>query len=233
MRFEFPSIVNTEKNLFVFDTDEWRTAPVNYYFLVMEINNRSGRAVATPITPNLVGEYLSSLATAMLENEELSRKVYYYMPAIPENELMDFYSKIVYSEKKTRYYSTSSQKITAVKSKRWDKRWEEVREEMDGSPQSMFRMLTQTSARSDTLYKYVIATGIRTWLYNNRKRRNKFYMDDPAELVGWTKNYDEMSAIRCAYDAVMTAIQIYRAKLDFKNKIDGFTQHAMITKLEE
>jgi hypothetical protein len=234
MRVEFPSIVNSEKYRFIYNSEQWQVAPVNAHFEVREKRQHTDSwifPIALPV--NLVGEYLISLASVMLENDELCRSVAYDLTCGPDKDRIEFSSKVIYKAgKKTRYFSSKVQKISAVSSKQYDKRYEEIKEGMDGSPQSIFNLLISNFSR-DGLTRYIYARDIHEWLYSDRKKYRKFRMDDPAQFVSWTDNYDEMYAIRCAFESCLTALAIYRAKIDFKNKLDGYNQHMMLIKLEQ
>ena len=102
MNVEFPSVVNTEKYLFVFDSERYgnsSSAPVLQNFLV-KIRRGAGLGdgwgFPSPIAVELVGEYLASLATVMLENDELCKALYYTLNCRFSDEDITFASKVVY-----------------------------------------------------------------------------------------------------------------------------------------
>jgi hypothetical protein len=233
MNVEFPSIVNTEKYLFVFDSEQYgssSTAPVLQNFLV-KIRCGDGWGFSSPIAMPLVGEYLASLATVMLENDELCKALYYTLNCRFSDEDITFASKVVYGKKK-KYYSRHFSRVSTVSMKQYDTRWKEVNEYMDGSPNSIINILTGDYPRS-TLEQYFLAEKVRTWLFADRKRSRKFSMDGAAEYVGWTHNFTQERAIEKAMSACKSALTIYREKLAFKEHLEDFTRNAMVVKLEQ
>jgi len=233
MRIQFLSIINPEKNNFVYDSDSWDNAPVSPKFLVhykRDHNDSWHFPIALPT--NLAGEYMLSLANEMLKNDELTKSVRYEFTSGPIISDINFAHKVVYkSGKKTTYYSASLQRTSAVRSKQYDKRWREVTEEMDGSPESIMNILLGGYWR-DGISCYAYAYAIRKWMLADRKLYRKYSMSLPAQYLKWTDDYNEAHAIQCGWDAVITALEIFEAKKNFKHITEQYNQYAMMVTLE-
>jgi hypothetical protein len=232
MRVEFPSIINTEKHKFAYDSDRYDTASVSAHFEVITKRDYSDSwNFPMPIPTNLAGEYMISLATAMLENDELCNYVRYEFTSGPSLEAINFASKVVYKPgKKDKFYSKSLQRVSAVRTKQYDRRWEVIREGMDGTPDSIMSILTGDYSR-DGITRYGYALAIRNWVFAERKRYRKYSMGSPALYLKWTDDYNEAHTIQTGWDAVLTALAIYDAKKNFKYLTDQYNQHNMIVTL--
>jgi hypothetical protein len=233
-RVEFPSLINSETIRFIFDSSQWGEAHISPFFLCQEKRNDpdSGWRYPSPIDTKMVGEYFTSFAAALMEDDKLVESFRYRMPSEPSEEDLIFASKIVYKAgKKTKYFSRSFKRVSAVKSKQYDKRWEPITESMDGSSTAMLNFLLGDYSR-DTFTRYIFAHAIRKWIYSNSKQRRKYYMDKPAEVAGWTTDYHENYAIDSAWEAVKLAMSIHEQKQRFKSNQEQYVQHAMVSKLE-
>ena len=231
MRVEFPSLINPERYIFVYDSSIYESGPVcscfRFYY-TRDSNVDSGRDFA--LLFDLVGEYLISLAKTMIDNTELVESLHYRLPSEPSDEMLSFATKLVYKEgKKIRYYSTELKRISSVKSKKYDRRWEEIRSNMNGTPESIFGFLNKEY--SNGLEKYVNARKIRKYLASHKNIKN-VYMDLPAEFVGWTTDTYKSYAIDQAWSAIQNAIELYKKRKEFENNLAGYKQHMMLSTLE-
>ena len=240
MHVEFESIMNTESIRYIYNTEYYNDAPVHRHFHYAQRRSADNWSTPMPLPIYLVGDYIASLAQAMSTNDELTRYAGYTFTNVPSDESISFAASVVYKQgrnkdkkPKPRYYSMDLQRISAVSSKKWDRRFEEITESMDGSPDHIMNLLMRRYSR-DGITRYAYINAIRAWFDKSatKKQRRDFYVEMPAKFVGWTESYDEIHAIQYAWDAVLEMINIYRAKLDFDNKMQSYKQHAMITKLE-
>jgi hypothetical protein len=231
MRLEFPSIINSDTRRFIYDSDKWDNAPVCSYFLVEEKRtNSEGWHYPVPITTNLTAEYLASLATQMIENDDLCESVCYRFERAPNTDDIEFAAKVVYNTKKSRYYSKELHKISAVRSKQYDRRYELVDDSYNGSPQGVLNILYDGGS-FDGLTKFTYSKAVYDWFYASRKRHKKFSMDEPAEVAGLTDSWDEGRTITSAWTACMVALQAWKSKREFKHSMETFKQRAMVAKL--
>lgn len=229
----FRSTINSEKYMFIYDTGKWDNSPIAPYFLYQTARTDGTWVYPQPLPTHLVGEYLISLATEMRANDELIESLKYKLPHDPDDSMLEFAAGVVYKEgKKKRYFSREFARVSSVKAKQYDRRWQEITPEMNGSPSSMLDFML-TEYNRDGLTRYIYARKLRKWLYENKATRRRYIdMDLPAEFIGWTKDRHENYAIDAAWNNVEIALNIYEQKRNFKNNIDQYTQNAMVSKLE-
>ena len=232
MQVTFPSVINPEKYLFGVNSDNYRTAELEPSFEFQERRGDGSWTWPQLVTRKFAAEYLASLATAMMENDDLTDHMYWRFKSRPTDEEIEFAAKVVFKAgKKVRYFSKEFKRISAVRAKQYDKRWELINESMDGSPRAIFNFLTSSYTR-DGLSQYMYAEKIRQWFYADRKRYRKYSMEDPAEFLGWTSDYNQQAAIKAAINACRSAIAIRKERKDFKEYITDVNHRAMVTKLE-
>ena len=235
MKITFPSTINPEKYQFIYDTDSYaRSGPFGYCFEYQERRNDGiSFTYAMSLPTNLAGEYLISLSAILMgeENDELYRSLFYKLTNnIPNTDII-FASKVVYNAKKRKYYSTSLRKISSVSSKQYDKRFEQVHDELDGSVKSIFEILN--GRNNEGFHQYDVAKTINKWRQSLKMREyRKLFMELPAKYLKWTDSYNEAAAIDYAYEAVMSALTIWKTKKEYKNHVDQYMQNAMVAKLE-
>lgn len=183
---------------------------------------------------NLFGDYLASLASAMLENNELCEDIYFSFYSSVDVKDIDFYANIAWKEKdrtKPRYFSKELNRISAVKSKKYDRRFEPITDEMDGSLDFIFKMLA--NEYSSCLKKYEIANNIYDYV-NKRNDSKKYYkyMPTPAEFLKWSEDHSIVRGIYEGWTACQKAAEAYIAKKHVQSRINNFMNYAIQSKLE-
>ena len=232
MQITFPSVINPEKYQFGYNNANYRVTELSAGFEFQERGGDGSWRYPRPVTRNFAAEYLASLATVMMENDDLCDHMYWRFRSEPNNEEIEFAAKVIFKlGKKTRYFSREFKRISAVRAKQYDRRWELITEHMDGSPRAIFNYSTDVAAR-DGLTQYIYAEKIHEWIYADRKRYRKHSMEDPAAFLGWTSDYNQQAAIKSAINACRSALTIRRERKDFKEYITDVNHRAMITKLE-
>jgi len=233
MVHNFRSTINPEKYTFIFDSTKYDNGPIAPFFLYQTARLDGSWVYPQPLPTHLVGEYLVSLAKEMMGNDELIDCLKYKLPHEPEDTMLEFASKVVYKAgKKKAYFSREFSRVSSVRTKQYDRRWQEITPEMNGSPTAIMDFLL-TEYNRDGLTRYVYARKLRKWLYENKAGRRRYIdMDLPAEFIGWTQDRHENYAIDAAWNAVQIAMDIYDAKRRFKYNIEMYTSNAMVSKLE-
>lgn len=231
---QFPSVTYPEKYLFFFDGYAYDSAQVSPSFLVQELVNKSYAGYRHPIPVSLVGEYLMSLATAMLSDDDLSKEAYYKFGYKLDIDELEFASKLIFKEgKKTKYYSKSLKKISGVSSKKWDRRFEPITEEMDGSPLSIFNLMAKN--KDEAIIRFMYAWNIRKWLQEKKPRKYWYKYDMPkaAQFVGWTEDTSTSRAIEEAWEACQEALNVYMAKRKIVTHTSAYNNYVVMATLEK
>jgi hypothetical protein len=236
MKISFPSIANENSYVYTFDSYSYNnSSAICSDFLYKKINDEKW-SLDHSVTVDLLGDYLASLSLAMLSNDDLSREISWKLPSEVNKNEIEFASSITYkSGSKTRYYSMELRKISSVQSKKYDRRFEQINSDMDGSPRSIFELITGNNGWSN-LYKYGLAAEIRDWLFNNgnkRTKRKSSYMQPPAEFLNWTSDDTKVHEIRNGWEACKFAIASYQAKQNVASSISCFKNYALQSKLEK
>jgi hypothetical protein len=235
MRIEFPSIANPEKYLFVYDTEQYQSAPISGNFLYRIRRHDNSWQYPDQLSISLFGEYLASLASVMIDNDDLCRSLKYRLDCGPEIDRIKFAAKVVYKEgKKKKYYSLSLARVSAVNAKQYDRRFEPIAENMNGSPESIMNLLFfERGYMNDGLSKFAYAVAIYKWANNEKKYYRKFHLSQPAIMVKFTESYNEAYAIQSAWDACIRALDIWKMKNEHKSDLEQYVQYAMVNKLEQ
>ncbi len=142
----------------------------------------------------------------MAENKELLNNARYSLASRPNREAIEFAASIRWNEKKRQYYSVSEQKVSSSEAKRHDKRYFEITDVHDGSPNAIFRVLVREY--SDGIEKYAYASAIRDWLLEDTDHRG--YMQLPGEFLKWSKDRDDAMSLYNAYEACWHLVQAYQ-----------------------
>ena len=138
-----------------------------------------------PIATQFMPDYLASLAKAMLEDTELVERSTFDFCRVPTNKTIAFCASVKWKESdrewgKRRYYSVSELKISNSRSKEHDKRYQEIREWNDGTPEAIYRMCIPDYSRA--LQMYSTAQAIREWCSEESGRG---WMELPAIFLKW------------------------------------------------
>lgn len=225
----FPSTTNPENIRFGYDSDLWNSAPVFPRFTYTKLKDGEISWPANAIlSVDLAGDYFISLAQVMVKNDDLCRDLRWRFTSGPSEDELNFAAKIVFKSKKTRYYSRELRKITATSSKQYDRRYEKITEDMNGSPSSMFAILGTSSSG---IVRYACAYAIHKWLNASRSRWRKWSMDLPAQVLNWTHDYDSCRAIQAGWEACLQAIEIYNLRQKLEGSVETYNQYAMVAKL--
>ncbi len=202
-----------------------------------------------PITREYLADYLASFVafiiaqpdqlTSQTENgyEEniLGRMQSQLSSGVPQKDTLDFCASVVYKPAidgtrdytKRRYFSISERKISSHPSKQHDKRYEEIRDNHDGSPRAIFSMLSKDYYHD--LERYALADAIREWFYAQPDYgKNQHYIGLTAEFLKWFKdeaNYrDSAQQLRKAYSAARSITEAYRLQCSAASDLDNYKQ---------
>lgn len=88
---------------------------------------------------------------------------------------INFFKKLIYDEKKTRYYNKSEMKVSSAPSKRYDTRWKEVPTWADGSFMTVFGFMKED--HYNMLQRLDLLIKIWQW-YDNNGDYQYISMDD-------------------------------------------------------
>ncbi len=212
---KFLSLGNPKELGYAFDSQAFDTkAPIHDHFRVFQtygdgLCQHSGDWAATS---EQITDYLASLAVVLQTDEELLDQVKYSLANRPSNKSIEFAASILWkapkddkSWSKPRYFSVTEQKISSSPEKRHDKRYQEITDVYDGSPEAIFRILVREY--SDGIEKYCYASAIRDWVHEGD---NRGYMQLPGIFLKWSKDNQDAQKLRDAYEACWYLIQAYQ-----------------------
>ena len=233
----FPSIAHTD-HAYAFDSDAWTSqAQVNTNFRMYQTygDGLTQHSSDWPITIEHMPDYLMSLAQAMLSDAELTERLSYRLARSPRPEDIEFCAGVVFKpqsegstyEKKTRYYSVSERKVTSNPEKQHDKRYQQVENSHDGSPNAIYRMLLPEYAHALEAYQFAAAVH-KYWL--SLPSSHPFYMEMPALFLEWTKDRDEARSFRDSFDAALAVVESSRLRSSAENDIENAIRRATARK---
>jgi hypothetical protein len=218
---KFASLAHDKEYAYSYDSQAFdMKAPVNEHFRMFYTygDGLCQHSHDWPITSEYLADYLASLATIMMDDPELTDKVRYTLWNQPSPKEIEFAASIVWKEgQKTKYFSAKELKVSSSDSKRHDKRYEEIRDIHDGTPNSIFRILTPEYA--DGMQRYIYATTIRNWCLAADGRP---WMELPAFFINWTKDRDEARKIMDAYEAARGLVESYQARCSAQSHLENY-----------
>lgn len=225
MRRVFPSLKDPEKYGYAFDTDCYdHKAFFSEKFRMFEtygdglIQHSRDWAVAI----DNLADYLASLATAMLKDEELTAYArWQVLGGEPQREAIEFAASVKFKaasetagyEKTARYFSVSERKISSSASKQYDNRYQRVEPWCDGSVEAIYRMLVPEFARGMEFYGY--ADAIRNWCLDcSAKDRPPFY-GLTAQFLKWFEgDAHKARELRYAWNACKHLFEALNARCE-------------------
>jgi hypothetical protein len=230
MRTKFASIAKPNEFAYVFDTDAYDSSPqVDSHFRMFATygDGFCQHSGDWTITTEFMADYLASMATVMLADEELTKRAAYELTRAPSLKDIEFAASVVFKESDRdwshrRYYSTSERKLTSSRAKQHDKRYEEVSEWNNGTPAAIYRMLIPSYAHGLTMYAY--ADAIRNWSLN----QTKLYMEMPAEFLNWFPgDRDKLQQLRYAFNACLNLARAYQLRCEALNDLQNINPPAV------
>ena len=172
-----------------------------------------------------LADYLMSLADAMRTDDELAQALVYTFARRPSLNEIEFAASVKYKAaedkdwlKSRRWFSAKELKISKAPSKEHDKRYEEVREVHDGSPNSIFRILI--GEYSSGLVKYLYPDAIRDWVLG--QDRGGMYMPMTAEFLKWTDDREKARLLRDSVEACKNVTESYRLRMATESAIEHY-----------
>lgn len=176
------------------------------------------------VQADFLADFLASLAQAMLTDDELARDLYYTIWQRPDAKHIAWAASVIYKApkdgectSKRRYFSAKEMKVSGSPSKQYDRRYEEIREIHDGSPDSIYRILLPEYA--DGLQKYIYASAIRDWML---EQDGGGYMELPAEFLRWFSDRDESLRLRNAYECCKNITESYRLRAAVESSLANY-----------
>jgi hypothetical protein len=218
MHFKFKSLRHKEQG-YAYDTGSFdMKAPMFDHFRVFQTygDGLTQHSHDWSVTFEYLADYLASLAVAMTGNEELTDAVKFHIARRPNNREIEFAAGIHYNEKKRQYYSVKELKVSSSDSKRHDKRYFEITEVNNGSPNAIFRVLVPEDSMG--LEKYIYASAIRDWLHEN----DRGYMQLPTEFLNWSHDRAVAQDLHNAYEACWHLVQSNQYQHTAKGHLDNY-----------
>ena len=231
---KFQSLANPQQFGYAYDSEAYdHKAPLNDHFRMFQTygDGLCQHSGDWSVDVEHLADYLFSLAAVMLTDEELGRQLLFTIHRYPCVKDIQFAASIVYKapkendwNAKRKYFSREEKKISSNENKRHDKRYTELTSEYDGSPLSIFRILTPEYA--DGFQKYCIAEAIREWTLNEEA---PCYMGLAAKFLKWfdyetngSEYRNKALALRDAYQACKAVTDMWNQQANVKNKIENY-----------
>ncbi len=234
MRRVFRSIQHPDKYGYAFDSEAWSTrgATVNQNFVQFETygDGLCQHSHEWPITVEFMADYLASLATAMLQDDELIQRLSFPFSRQPSVKQIEFCASVVFKpqqedggwEKKQRFFSIEQLKISSSEEKRHDKRYQQVERWCDGSATAIHRMLYREF--DNALEIYARAEAIREWCLEG-ERNERPYMGLAVEFLEWFKTDPERRQkaqdMRRAYGACVAICKAYVLRSEAETHLEN------------
>ena len=208
----FASIAYPSKYAYLYDTGYYSDGPVNEHFRMYETygDGLTQHSSDWALQPEYIGDYLISLATAMLKDDELAAAARYQFNR-DDKAKIEFAASIIYKaddthtwrEKKDRYFSMEEKRITTSANRQYDKRYEKVTSRQDGTPLAIMNLVCPEYA--GTLDKLAIAIAVREYV----NAQPSGYMELAARFIGLTKDHESARRIERAYEACEYIVKAY------------------------
>jgi hypothetical protein len=237
----FASLAHGERYSYSFDSDVFRYTSgfkIEDKFRMYESlgHGLTQHSNDWPVTAEFLTDYFYSLGTEMLkesdDREDFIRAVGYQMSREPQKETIEFAASVIFNESdkeygKRRYFSISERKITRNQDKRHDKRYTEISDLHDGSPERVYKMILPEYA--DGLEMYCYARKVREWFYSDdNKRKNRQSMDFPPVFLEWFTDdkqrdrWDKSRDLGNAFSTVQSIITAWQSKLYAQNELENY-----------
>lgn len=220
MHRKFPSIAHPDKYGYAYDSDTMDfNASVSDHFRQFETcgDGMTQHSRDWSITREYLTDYLYSLATALLADEELANTVRFTLSRGPDVRDIEFAASVVFKampdsdtyEAKNRYYSMEERKVTSNDAKRHDKRYEQVASWQDGSAAAIFRMTLPSYARD--LERLEWAMAVHDWCMDPHATKRP-YMTYAAVFLKWTEDHQTARQYEDSLECTKDVCESYRLK---------------------
>ena len=236
MRVKFASIAHSAHYCYAYDSEAWEMNSHAFLSMKFRMFETYGDGLIQhshewAVTEPFATDYLFSLAATMIDNPEIANDAVYRFNDKPRPELLAFVASLVYNPEKdsgygkTRYFSTSLEKVTRNRDKAHDDRYKELREWHDGKPESIYKMVIPEFADGLTRWQY--ANVIREWASENLKNS---FMEMPAVFLEWFKNgtksqseqFQRARDFRDAFDACQSIAESYRLRKSACQDVESY-----------
>ena len=225
---KFSSLAHSTEFGYSYDSQAWDSkATIESNFRVFQTYG-DGLTAHSPdwsVQLEQLPDYLMSLAEVMRTDDELAQNLVFTFARRPSVKQIEFAASIKYKVaedkdwlKNRRWFSAKELKVSKAPSREHDKRYEEVREVHDGSPNSIFRILI--GEYSSGLEKYLYADAIRDWVL--AQDRGGLYMPMTAEFLKWTDDRDKARQLRDAFEACKNITESYRLRAATESCIESY-----------
>ena len=229
---KFKSLGKSNEFGYSYDSQQWGSrAPFESNFRVFQ-NYNDGLTAHSPdwsVQLEQLPDYLMSLAEAMRTDDELAQALVFTFARRPSLKEIEFAASVIYKAreekdwlKSRRWFSAKELKVSKAPSKEHDKRYEEVRDVHDGSPNSIFRILV--GEYSSGLQKYLIADAVRDWVL--AQDRGGLYMPMTAEFLKWTDDRDVARQLRDAVEACKAITESHRLRAATESAIENYVRQS-------
>jgi len=223
---KFASIAHSDKYGYAYDSEQWKGGELSPRFRQFETygDRNIQHSGDWAITLDFAIDYLNSLAVVMLEDPELCEAMIFPLNHRPSADDLKFAAALKYNEAKdsgwdkTRYFSIQRRKVTRDQEKRHDDRYTELRSWHNGTPESIFAMVSPAS--STGLERWQYAQAVREWTGSNLKDG---FMEMPAVFLKWFNQDDEQARqFRSAFTACWDLSEAYRRRDEGRRQVESY-----------
>lgn len=233
MKFNFPSLAHSKKYSYAYDSSAWNGTETNSSFRMYESNGDGliQHSGDWAVTLEYLTDYLASLASAMLPNEELTREVMYVVCRRPSRDKIEFAASVVWKDSdndygKRRYYSIKEFKVKG-RAAQYDTRYSELNKYQDGSRASIYKIVTSDYA--DGLERFQNWDAIREW--EGEQKKHILLGEGAPEWFGG--DYSKYARLRNALASCRFIADAYQFRLNAESNLENYRHHVKVTDAEE
>jgi hypothetical protein len=237
MNFRFASIARPNRLAYLYDDNAWgNSAPISFHMLQYETygDGLSQHSPEYPILQEVLTDYLASLASAMKDETALVEACLYEICRWPSDAEIEFCASVKYKPakegtwRKPVYFSRQLRKISTSDSKQHDKRYAEVDEWCDGTPEAVYRMLIPEYAVGIQMFTYAYA--IREWFLHQPSGSG--WMEMPSVFLKWHTENEAARQLKYAYEACYGYAKALRIRHEADQNLDNVRRY-LAPKVEE
>ena len=231
----FASLQFPEKYGYKFNSDSYESGSINPQFRMFETmgDNLTQHSRDWAVTKEYLADFIASLFAELMtlpmdDSSGFVREVSYHFRHQPSEAAIKFCAGLIWKESdssytKRRYYSIALEKVSSSESKRHDKRFEEMRDWMDGEPKAVARLLLPDYA---TAWKaYCHAEALKDWFQEGGKGWGYGYA---AEFLAWFENdsdsWGKAAALHMAFSAAQQFFECWRLRSCCINNLENMTR---------
>lgn len=144
-------------------------------------------------------------------------------------ELVKFAFTVKHNSSKVQFFNPTDLRISVKAALRFDKRWYEITDRMDGSQKGALYVLQTDDGRRDMLHRLLRADAIRK---NSPEGLTVVSLPELAGVVEGYANYEVAHPWNIAVNAIVTAMKYLRSRSDLEDAVETSNSLKKVEKVE-